>query len=514
MKHKSVGLAAGVALISAALPAFAANSMETRAFSSGLALTDNGAYRLESTVGEVAGSSMGAASKGLRPGHSGVSHSPGVVYDLTASTTADTEALFQWTNVGSEGLLGQASYVEIKIATYPVTYANYATVSSSLTLAALTSGTADQSALAGLSAGKTYYVAIRVRDSSNMYGRLSTASFATTPIRPRAPVVTGLLAGGNFTLSWPAVQYNSAGSTVAVKNYEVYSSTALNGVVSAAVTLSSTTLSRTVASSPAKWYFVKTLDMDNFRSDASIWLNSAEEVVRTVADDQRAVVDMSPVISQELTAGGLTTALVRQSQFENSSTLLAYRFYLVDGSNKEYTRDLGGDVTLTMPVSRTGIFNVSAFGPSASYSAYDYSVYYFNGVEDVKLGGTVNPSDGTISVLTRKTGLFKVKQVIRAQSFRITQTVPKKIFTPNGDGVWDEFNIVFENPEGLSISSAKVYDLSGAEIASLRPGTYNLEASLAWDGRKKGGERASAGIYIYQFKAGDKYFNGTVVLAR
>ena len=180
MKHKSVGLAAGVALISAALPAFAANSMETRAFSSGLALTDNGAYRLESTVGEVAGSSMGAASKGLRPGHSGVSHSPGVVYDLTASTTADTEALFQWTNVGSEGLLGQASYVEIKIATYPVTYANYATVSSSLTLAALTSGTADQSALAGLSAGKTYYVAIRVRDNVVLD---SVTAAETTPLR-------------------------------------------------------------------------------------------------------------------------------------------------------------------------------------------------------------------------------------------------------------------------------------------------------------------------------------------
>jgi len=514
MNYKSVGLAAGVALLGAALPALGANSMETKAFTSGLDLADNGVYRLESTVGEVAGSSMAAASKGLRPGHSGTSHSPGVPYDFSASTTAATEALFQWTNAGSEGLSGQASYVEIKIATYSITYANYSTVTSSLTLDALASGTADQTMLGGLVSGKTYYVAIRVRDSSNMYGRISLSSFATTPVRPRAPVVTGVLSGGNFTLSWPAVQYNAAGSTITIKNYELYSSTALNGVVSAALTLSSSTLSRNVSSTPAKWYFVKAVDSDDFRSDASIWLNSAEDIVRTVADDQRAVVDMTPAIESELKSGGLTTAILRQSQQENGNTILAYKFYLVDGSNHEYTRDLGGDVTLTMPLSKTGTFSVSGFGPSAAYTSYDYAVYYFNGVEDVKLGGTVNPSDGTISILTRKTGLFKVKQVIRAQSFRITQTVPKKIFTPNGDGIWDEFNIIFENPEGLEISAAKVYDLSGAEVASLRVGTYNAEASLAWDGRRKGGDKAMSGIYIYQFKAGDKTYNGTVVLAR
>ncbi|MEI7530217.1 MAG: hypothetical protein WCK76_14865, partial [Elusimicrobiota bacterium] len=63
-------------------------------------------------------------------------------------------------------------------------------------------------------------------------------------------------------------------------------------------------------------------------------------------------------------------------------------------------------------------------------------------------------------------------------------------------------------------ADAKVYDLGGREIADLKTGAYNTEASLAWDGKRKGGEKAEAGIYIYQFKAGDKYFNGTAVLAR
>ncbi|MDD5208892.1 MAG: gliding motility-associated C-terminal domain-containing protein [Elusimicrobiales bacterium] len=516
MKYKSVGLAlAGVALACGVLPAAAANMMETRAFTSGLAISNSGGYALESTVGEVSGSTMAASGKGLRSGHAGTSHSPGAVYDLTASTSSANDVLFQWTSVGSEGLVGQASALEIKIATFPVTYANYSTINSSLTLAALTAGTVDQKLYSGLQAGKTYYVAIRVRDSSNMYGRLSAnASFGTAPVRPRAPVVRGVLAGGNFTMSWDAVLYNTEGSTISIKNYEVYSSTALTGTVSAAITLSSSTLSYTVATSPVKWYFVKTLDSDNVRSESSIWLSNADDVVRTVSEDRRAIVDLPPFVDEDLRAAGLVPVMESQPAFETGATVVSYKFYLRDASNNEVKRTLPQDVTLTMPLSKTGSFTVSAFSPAASYSDYDYAVYYYNGVEDVKLGGTVNPESGSVAVVTRQTGLFKVKRVVRAQSFSITQTVPRKTFTPNGDGIWDEFNIIFENPEGLSISSAKIYDLSGAEIATLRAGTYNSEASLSWDGRRSGGDKAQAGIYVYQFKAGSKYYNGTVVLAR
>lgn len=502
-------------LLAAAVPAFAANSVETRAFTTGLAVSASGGKTLESTVGEVSGSTMAAAGKGLRGGHSGTSHSPGVAYDLAASTNAAGEALLQWTGVGSDGLEGQASYVEIKIATYPITYSNYATVDSSLTVSALSPGSLDQRLYGGLQTGKTYYVAIRVRDSSNMYGRLSSnVTFGTNPIRPRAPFVTGVITGGNFSISWGAVTANVAGSTITVQNYEIYSSTALTGAVSAAITLSSSTLSYTVSTLPAKWYFVKAVDSAGFRSDASIWLSNSEEVSRTVADDQRAVVDMPPYVQEFLAAAGLTPVMENQPAYETGSTVVSYRFFLRDAARNEVAQVLGQDVTLTLPLSKTGSITVSDFSPSVSYSVYDFSVYYNNGVEDVKLGGTVNPDNGTVAVATRQTGLFKVKRVVRAQSFSITQTVPKKIFTPNGDGIWDEFNVLYENPEGLAISGAKVYDLSGAEIANLRAGTYNTEASLAWDGRRSNGDKAQSGIYIYQFKAGNKYYNGTMVLAR
>jgi hypothetical protein len=513
MNYKSVGLAAVGALLCAAA-AGAANNLETRAVTAGAAAAaDGGTFKLESTVGEVAGSSAGAAAVGLRPGHSGTSHGPGAVYGISASTTSGTSALYQWTNGAGEG----GMTLEVKIATYAVTELNYASVPSYLVQTALGFEVLEQQSQTGLTPGTTYYLALRLKDASGIYGRISSALFVTTPVRPRPPVAGGATVSGSFVLSWSAVHSNVEGSTIALKGmgYEIYYSTALTGTQYFVGSVSSNTLSYNAGmQASARWYYVKAVDAANVRSEASIWVNSVEEVVRTVADDSRAIVDIPPAISQELASGGLTTAIARQAQFESGSTVVAYKFYLVDGSNNEYRRDLGGDVTLTMPLSRTGTFTVSAFGPSATYSPYDYAVYYDNGVEDVKLGGTVNPSDGTVSVLTRKTGVFKVRQVIRAQGFRVTQTVPRKIFTPNGDGVWDEFNIIFENPEGLEISNAKVYDLSGAEVGSLKAGTYNTEASLQWDGSRKGGGKAMAGIYIYQFKAGDKTYNGTVVLAR
>lgn len=514
MRYKCTGMAAA-ALLLGAVGAWAANSQETRAFTSGLAIAASGGKTLESTVGEVSGSTMAASGKGLRSGHSGTSHSPGVVYDLTASTNSAGEALFQWTSVGREGFSGQAAYVEVKIATYPITYANYSTVNSSFTVAALAPGSVEQELYSGLQAGKTYYAAVRVRDAANMYGRLSAGvTFGLAAIRPRAPVVSGVLASGTFTISWPAVTTNVTGSAVTVQNYEIYYSSALNGVVNGPVTLPANQLSYAVTSAQVNWYFIKTVDSDGTRSDASVWLSNADTGQRVVADDNRAVVDMSPYVEDFLATSGLQPALERQTAYETGTTVVSYKFYFRDAANAEVAQHLAEDVNLVLPLTRTGAVGISGVTPAVSYTAYDYSAYFFNGVEDIKIGGTVDPSNGTVTIATRRPGLYKIKQVVRAQKFTVIQTEPRKIFTPNGDGVWDVFNIVYDNPEGLPITNAKVYDLSGAEIAGLRSGSFGASASLSWDGRRSNGDKAGSGIYVYQFKAGDKFFNGTMVLAR
>lgn len=376
---------------------------------------------------------------------------------------------------------------------------------------------ASSAAFSGLDSNTLYYARGKSRNGSGVetaYSDLGSLALTLNLARPAAPVVSGALSAAGFTISWTPVLYDVAGGTTSLKRYEVYSSTAVNGTPSLVASPSSATFSYTEAASETRWYYVRAVDRFNLKSDPSAWLSNSGEQARVVADDGRAVADMPPALESQLGAAGLSPRLARQTQYESGLTFAAYKLYFLTSSGEERVGlDFPSDVTLTIPLSRAGAVSISAVSPQASYSPYDYAVYYFNGVEDVRIGGTVDPASGTITVLTAKTGVFKVKQVIRPQSFRITQTVPRKIFTPNGDGVWDEFNIIYENPEGLEITDAKVYDLSGAAVANLRPGSYNSEASLAWDGRKDGG-KAPAGIYIYQFKAGDKYYNGTMVLAR
>lgn len=694
--------------------------LETQAVTGGLGISSSTAKVLESVVGQVAGVQMTAGSKKILSGHASNSHSPGVIYDLAASTqpVGEGQVRVSFTSVGDDGFRGQAAGVVIKIATFPVTYANYESVLSSFTLVGLSTGTVDISTYSHLVPGPQYYAALRVRDGAGVYGRVSsTAAFYTTAIapdpvssltmqsstsgavtllwnmtgddgaagdfnqgairvdystdpahnfssaayvaqlttstlslaaqyywlsglpgnvtyyaavylgdevtvygglgniaslvtmaypptsagfsdllrggfsvnyiagnsagteyfvqistradfsvtrdsgwiaasstafsgldngflyyvrgkarnssgvetvysdfgslplmpsagRPATPIVRGAVSGAGFTLSWAPVLYDIYGGTTSIMRYEVYRSTAIDGNPELAASLSSATFSCTEAVSGLRWYFVKAVDQYNLKSDASLWMKNSGEQARVVADDFRAAADMSPALQETLGAAGLSPRLARQAQYESGLTFAAYRLYFLASNGDEKSGiDFPGDITLTLPITRTGAVTIAAASPAASYTAYDYAVYYYNGVEDVRIGGTVDPAAGSITVLTRKTGTFKVKQIVRPQSFRITQTVPRKIFTPNGDGIWDEFNIIYENPEGLEISDAKVYDLAGAQVAGLRPGAYNSEASLAWDGRKSG-DRAPAGIYIYQFKAGDKYYNGTVVLAR
>ena len=55
MKYKSAGLAAVSALAFGGMSALAANMMEIRGFTTGLAVSGSGGKKLESTVGEVSG---------------------------------------------------------------------------------------------------------------------------------------------------------------------------------------------------------------------------------------------------------------------------------------------------------------------------------------------------------------------------------------------------------------------------------------------------------------------------
>src|SRR5580704_10057348 len=76
--------------------------------------------------------------------------------------------------------------------------------------------------------------------------------------------------------------------------------------------------------------------------------------------------------------------------------------------------------------------------------------------------------------------------------------VGPRIFTPNGDGYNDKARFEFDNPDQLPITG-EVYNLSGARVADLTPGTTtNFTDVLLWDGKNTNGEVVAGGIYIYE----------------
>ena len=94
-----------------------------------------------------------------------------------------------------------------------------------------------------------------------------------------------------------------------------------------------------------------------------------------------------------------------------------------------------------------------------------------------------------------------------AKSYTVTNPdlfIPN-LFTPNGDGYYDEWNVQYNGKEPISIV---VFDRWGVEVFN----TKSLEKG--WDGTNTKGKRYSEGIYFYTLKVSDHVYNGNITLMR
>lgn len=141
-------------------------------------------------------------------------------------------------------------------------------------------------------------------------------------------------------------------------------------------------------------------------------------------------------------------------------------------------------------------------------------LFWFNGLEWIKLGGEVDEYFHLVSARSKRIGKYMIKISFRGISFSIESIQPDKIFTPNGDGWNDYLEIHYANPKDAFVNG-KIYDVRGALVAEMEKRAS--EETLIWDGKDTNGDTVAGGVYIYQIQvvgAENKVINGTLVVAR
>ncbi len=137
---------------------------------------------------------------------------PDAVTTLEVSSVTSTTATLTWTAVGDDGNTGTAASYDLRYATSPIDPASFASAMPAMgELSPKISGTLESMTVGGLSAGTTYYFALRVADEVSNWSDLSNVPMrATQPVLdtvPPAAVVTLVVASATqtaTTLAWAA----------------------------------------------------------------------------------------------------------------------------------------------------------------------------------------------------------------------------------------------------------------------------------------------------------------------
>lgn len=160
---------------------------------------------------------------------------PAAVTNLAVSTSAQTTATLSWTAVGDDGTTGRATTYDIRYGVNPITTSNWNSAPQATgEPSPKTSGQTESFTVTGLSAGTTYYFAMKVADEvPNWSGLSNLATGATLPGTDTTPPATvNTLTASTFTtssvmLAWVAT--GDDGNSGRATTYDLrYATTTIN----------------------------------------------------------------------------------------------------------------------------------------------------------------------------------------------------------------------------------------------------------------------------------------------
>lgn len=337
--------------------------------------------------------------------------------------------------------------------------------------------------------------------------------------QPEPPAFKAEVTSTTVTLAWtPVTQYQNE-----VKEYIIEQALSLRGNASTSTAVAAGTTAFTCDVNQDESTFIKIKTRLNDEQVSATTL--VVEVPSKAADPERVpnYYYMSPGENPQDWAawvripGKVMDKVSANNAFDisvqkdvNPDFLAAYTLKPTGGQSESLEKDLraadrkGVRLTIAYPQGGTG---VSAAGQLA--------LYWYNGVEWVKLGGQIDVLTGEIYTYSRVLGQFAVRAATLASQFTLTKVAPR-IFTPDAPDATPGKTIsratfYFENP-GNGEVTIRVFDITGALVRR------NLESAgtsmMFWDGRDQAGAPVKGGVYIYQVEAGEEVFTGTVVVAK
>jgi len=461
---------------------------------------------------------------------------PAAITDLAGEPGGYDRIDLSWTASGDDGWQGMATTYIIKYATYEINAGNFEAVPDVKERSVTVSGgSSDSETIIGLMAYTTYYFAIKTEDKVGNVSDISNIASAETgkdSLPSREPVgIRGILSadGERMSVSWRVVTENEDGTPCTdLRGYNIYRAVIVDGeyilVGSVARGESLVWTDPENIKGRTLYYVVRAKDTSGNLSKASMITDSSVDTnIIFVNDEDRSTRIVIPkeirqILYKETNSYGEDVIMEVLREKEKDERVIKSFSFTARGeqSGKEikgfvFVKPLA-KIVLAYEVDNGYVKKTSSVPENRA--SEQLALFWFNGLEWIKLGGEVDEYFHLVSVNSKRIGKYMIKVSFSASSFGIESIQPDKIFTPNRDGWNDYLEIHYANPRDAFVSG-KIYDVRGALIAEMEKRAS--EEILIWDGKDTNGNVVAGGVYIYQIEvvgAENKVINGTVVVAR
>ena len=385
-----------------------------------------------------------------------------------------------------------------------------------------------------LTAGTTVFYKITARDiggtDSAPSAAVSAVPFTLGPMEPLG--LTTVPSSATVTISWsPTTRFfdgtaflsKGAPTVDELKGYSLYRSTDLcnpNYVQLSTLPVSSTSL--TDFNNGSNYYY-------RVFSYNSVGISSNPVTISALGQYDYLVNDCSSRLSMDsqsesalnAATNGIADIRVRgttRPQDEGNGVFQSAEWQAsLDGVTavKGYALPKPAHIVLSFKTSSKGAPVPSSVlatqaGPAASVN--DLGLYWFNGLQYVKMYGKIDPVGQTVSVDSPNLGIYQIRAQARsAGAVFDVSNLSSRVITPNGDGLNDTLIFTFDPGPNNVVPAGKVFDLRGAYVADMTPGL--VPNTLTWNGFMNG-LPVHSGVYVYRITGDGKTFTGTIVVAR